>query len=49
MGSGGRYTLESKQEAVRLLKSGQGIEAVTEFQLRLPWQETSSRRIRELC
>jgi hypothetical protein len=30
-----------KQEAVRLLKSGKGIEAVTEFQMRLPRQETS--------
>jgi hypothetical protein len=30
-----------KQEAVRPLKSGQGIEAVAEFQMRLPWQETS--------
>jgi hypothetical protein len=30
-----------KQEAVRLLKSGQRIKAVTEFQMRLPWQEIS--------
>jgi hypothetical protein len=30
-----------EQEAVRLLKSGQGIEAVTEFQMRLPRQETN--------
>ena len=28
--------LYPKREGVRLLKSGQGIEAVTEFQLRLP-------------
>ena len=38
MGSGGRRTLEFKQEAAQLVKSNQSIAGGKEFQMRLPWR-----------